>query len=262
MSFHLTRKFAQRAVVVAACTIALVAAVPIVASAQAKGHTKTDHSAVAANHLKQIHQAAKKYGKDNNGHWPPLDAQSAAPTISMKEVYPNYLTDPRLMVNPANEKAASKVAGLPVNAANLPAFWNNGSYWYLGYAMTNEETGLAFVRAYKAALAHGHVPTGNIKVPMGEGDGGGDTIYPLREGVNTSFVRDINNPAGSEVSESEIPVMISRPVDGGGNVLFMDGHVEFMQYPGKFPMTPAFISALESLDHMKLTHHNPTNRPS
>ncbi len=262
MEIHLTRRFAQRAVVIAACTIALVAAVPIVASAQSKGHTKTDHSAVAANHLKQIHQAAKKYGKDNNGHWPPLDDRSAAPTISMKDVYPDYVTDPRLMVNPANVEAASKVAGLPVNASNLPAYWNNGSYWYLGYAMTNEQTGLAFVRAYKAALAHGHVPTGDITVPMGEGDGGGSTIFRLRDGVGTSFIQNINNPAETEASESEIPVMISRPVDGGGNVLFMDGHVEFMKYPGKFPMTPAFISALESLDHMTPAHHNATTKAS
>ena len=26
-------------------------------------------------------------------------------------------------------------------------------------------------------------------------------------------------------------------IPGGSNVLFMDGHVEFVKYPGKFPMT-------------------------
>ena len=28
----------------------------------------------------------------------------------------------------------------------------------------------------------------------------------------------------------------------------MDGHVEFVPYPGKFPMVPAFIEGLRSLD--------------
>ena len=31
-------------------------------------------------------------------------------------------------------------------------------------------------------------------------------------------------------------------VPGGGNVLYMDGHVEFIKYPGKFPMTPCMAN--------------------
>lgn len=30
----------------------------------------------------------------------------------------------------------------------------------------------------------------------------------------------------------------------GGNVLFMDGHVEFMAYPGTFPMTEEAMAIL------------------
>ena len=36
-------------------------------------------------------------------------------------------------------------------------------------------------------------------------------------------------------------------VPGGGNMLYMDGHVEFIKYPGEFPLTEqttlAFVSA-------------------
>ena len=49
-----------------------------------------------------------------------------------------------------------------------------------------------------------------------------------------------------------IPVIIERPGHHkdplGGNVLYADGHVEYIEYPGKYPMTEAVISALESFD--------------
>ena len=77
--------------------------------------------------------------------------------------------------------------------------------------------------------------------------GGGSTLYRLKEGIARFLITDINNPAGSNQAESSIPVLwdhISTKVQdfahvpGGGNVLYMDGHVEFVKYPSeKFPMT-------------------------
>jgi prepilin-type processing-associated H-X9-DG protein len=80
------------------------------------------------------------------------------------------------------------------------------------------------------------------------------------------MITDVNNPAGSAMAQSSIAVMwdviadgefanagggdgiISfNHVPGGGNVLFMDGHTEFVKYPqgasdgvtmGRFPITP------------------------
>ena len=75
----------------------------------------------------------------------------------------------------------------------------------------------------------------------------GSTLYRLREGIERFMITDINNPAGSAQAQSTIPIMwdhISTKtadfahVPGGGNVLYMDGHVKFMKYPGdRFPMT-------------------------
>lgn len=83
----------------------------------------------------------------------------------------------------------------------------------------------------------------------GFGNGGGRTIYRLREGVERFMITDINNPAASAQAQSEIVVMFdnlsldvgsSAPfnhVPGGCNVLFMDGHVQFQRYElnGDFP---------------------------
>jgi prepilin-type N-terminal cleavage/methylation domain-containing protein/prepilin-type processing-associated H-X9-DG protein len=93
---------------------------------------------------------------------------------------------------------------------------------------------------------------------------GSVTIYRLREGVERFFITDINNPAAGSKAQSEIPVMYdatsSKPsqpsswgttyslfnhIPGGGNVLYLDGHVEFLRYPAKYPVsrTSSFIQA-------------------
>ena len=75
-------------------------------------------------------------------------------------------------------------------------------------------------------------------------------VYRLREGIERFLVTDINNPAASAHAQSEIAVMWDSTsilagdfchVPGGGNALYMDGHVEFMRYPSnEIPMTVAF----------------------
>jgi prepilin-type processing-associated H-X9-DG protein len=85
-------------------------------------------------------------------------------------------------------------------------------------------------------------------LPEGEGNAGGTTIYRLREGIERFMITDINNPAASAMAQSELAVMWDivevdvgdfSHVPGGGNVLYMDGHVEFIKYPGTFPVSRA-----------------------
>jgi len=76
----------------------------------------------------------------------------------------------------------------------------------------------------------------------------------LREGVERFFITDINNPAATNIGQSDIPVMwdawqngfnqlvaniaeggdglvlMFNHVPGGSNILYMDGHVEFARY--------------------------------
>lgn len=77
--------------------------------------------------------------------------------------------------------------------------------------------------------------------------GGGGTIFRLRQGIERFLITDINNPAASATSTSEVPLMwdhvSTKVIDfshapGGGNVLYLDGHVEFLKYPNeRFPFT-------------------------
>ena len=80
---------------------------------------------------------------------------------------------------------------------------------------------------------------------------GGQTLYRLREGIERFFITDINNPAGSSSAQSDLVLMMDlvsvngtefNHVPGGSNVLFMDGHTEFMKFPGEFPVTRVFAA--------------------
>jgi prepilin-type N-terminal cleavage/methylation domain-containing protein/prepilin-type processing-associated H-X9-DG protein len=74
-------------------------------------------------------------------------------------------------------------------------------------------------------------------------------LYRFREGIERFFITDINNPAQSTEAQSTLPVMLDlvstdtaeyNHIPGGSNVLFLDGHVDFIRYPGNFPVTRAF----------------------
>ncbi len=73
------------------------------------------------------------------------------------------------------------------------------------------------------------------------------TVYRLREGIERFFITDINNPAASAKAQSTLAVYWDEVsinpqgfnhIPGGCNVLYMDGHVDFVKYPSEdFPVT-------------------------
>ena len=96
----------------------------------------------------------------------------------------------------------------------------------------------------------------------GTGGTGSDTLLRTREGIERFFITDINNAAGSAQAQSTIPILMDgignaananlsvntgrirdhfNHVPGGSNVLYLDGHVEFIKFPGKFPVS-TFVS--------------------
>jgi prepilin-type N-terminal cleavage/methylation domain-containing protein/prepilin-type processing-associated H-X9-DG protein len=85
-----------------------------------------------------------------------------------------------------------------------------------------------------------------------EDDGQDKTLYRLREGIERFMITDINNPSGSSMAQSEVAIMFDETyqnqgggwyynhVPGGGMVLYMDGHVEFLRYPSEYPVTACY----------------------
>ncbi len=89
-----------------------------------------------------------------------------------------------------------------------------------------------------------------------DGNGGGDKVYRLREGIERFLITDINNPAASAKAQSEVFIMHDalsttvkyyNHVPGGCNVLYLDGHVEFLRYPDKAPVSKGMALFLGTL---------------
>ncbi|MFP4502215.1 MAG: type II secretion system protein [Candidatus Hydrogenedentota bacterium] len=94
----------------------------------------------------------------------------------------------------------------------------------------------------------------DIDVPNGLGNGGGSTVYRIREGIERFLITDVNNPARTSQAQSTVFIMFdlvsANPADfnhvpGGANVLYLDGHVDFLRYPNeKAPVSRASALAL------------------
>jgi len=202
---------------------------------------------------------------------PPQPARDA--TFNGPSLYPEYLTDVGICVCPSDSDADDMPArwhengdlNLPVRACSLA----RGSYYYLGWAfyepailkpgvtmptefppgidLDNPADVVAFamtlfsddvVNGFYEWYTSGYSPEAK-EAPIGP-------IPRLRMGIERFFITDINNPAASAAASSEIPVMWDEiavyggattfnHVPGGGNCLYMDGHVEWLTWPSKFP---------------------------
>ena len=122
---------------------------------------------------------------------------------------------------------------------------------YTGFTLLSEEAGLALLRHFNA-FTEDQSPVVQTDARMfSNGDlgpkGGIFTIPRLQEGIERFLITDINDPAAGAKAQSEIPVIWEMPdstPDGGSYILFMDGHVEYREFPGAFPLSPAFIETI------------------
>jgi prepilin-type N-terminal cleavage/methylation domain-containing protein/prepilin-type processing-associated H-X9-DG protein len=87
----------------------------------------------------------------------------------------------------------------------------------------------------------------DCSVTPGLGTAGGSTIYRLKEGIERFLITDVNNAGSANVSQSSVWIMFDslattpsafNHIPGGANVLYMDGHVEFLKYDNSVTGTP------------------------
>lgn len=200
--------------------------------------------------------------------------------FEVKWVYPEYLSDLKVLVCPSDiDRGVAFDAGGWIDKVSGEVDLckvNDISYSYLGWVVvpslylipdgdeqaedprTEIEGGFvtAFVelldRVRNAPLSSvAHLYETDLSFyPFYPGDTKKRTIFRLREGVE----RFLNQ----SISASDIPILwdnvfkkgegagYNTPLlnhhPGGGNVLYLDGHVEFIRYPTQFPYTRVWVN--------------------
>ncbi len=211
--------------------IGILAAIMLPALARAR---EAARRASCMNNLKQMGIVYKMWAGEHDGEYPPLSNVPGDFCPTPDTIYPEFLTDPAIFVCPSDPTVP--------DSTDPHVLIGDESYFYLGYAVTNETEARAFIDAYREREASGGSFDQDLEVTPGSGTGGSNAIVRIREGIE----RDL------PVSESQIPVAfdreLSQHIPGGINVLYMDGHVTFLR-DGQFPAQQWFLDALAELEN-------------
>jgi prepilin-type N-terminal cleavage/methylation domain-containing protein/prepilin-type processing-associated H-X9-DG protein len=192
-------------------------------------------------------------------------------------IYPEYLTDVMVLACPSDKDGARAIKdgflskNGDFNEPILPCRFRRLSYSYYPWVFTNENILAPGVDQNKdpfdpltdfnpdflpalATLAFVTIPAWadnpeENAPPFDQDLSYGDTtFYRVREGIERFMITDINNPAASAKAQSDVWIMYDEQwvenfnhIPGGCNVLYMDGHVEFVKYPGETPVSRAWV---------------------
>jgi prepilin-type N-terminal cleavage/methylation domain-containing protein/prepilin-type processing-associated H-X9-DG protein len=193
-----------------------------------------------------------EYLSDVNVLWCPSDSDGAA---SVQAGRWNQGGDPQKPVNPCRFDALSyDYYGYGFEARD---FLINPAHENVQPFDPNTELSALFIAGFITWLQS----TLNAWMPNGDGsgfdkdfsftheDGTTHNLYRLREGIERFYITDINNPAASAKAQSSIFILFDdvnatyaswmNHIPGGCNVLYMDGHVEFVRYPTVTPASRA-----------------------
>ena len=237
--------------------IGILAAILVPALARA---SEAARRSTCQNNLRQWGLAYNMYANEWHGRLPFLQRAgdffndtTAHAMCDGKSMYPEYVSDPRIRVCPSDGEAdadAAKEMTFSTFDGELQPTFTGHSYNYFGWLLEEDYDWTTLAESWLANRLNGSTD-GDLTGKRF--DGTDVTVYRLRKGIERFLISDINDPAASAKAASDIPVMwdtISgdpariadefNHVPSGCNVLYMDGHVEFVRYETKFPVTSFF----------------------
>ena len=193
-------------------------------------------------------------------------------TFQGNALYPEYLTDISVLVCPSDSDQNIDgwyVDDDPAKGQISPCEVNAHSYNYWGWALMDtivfadpvagpnlEEVSVADLNLGGDGVVDFLAFAQRVKVledaPKYDADFG--LVKRIREGIERFFITDINNPAASAVAQSDLWVMwddvssqnpeLMNHIPGGSNVLYMDGHVEFLRYGTESPLSKGMVQVI------------------
>lgn len=233
----------------AACVVLFAAGVGgcFGASLVPEGHgaTAARDRAQCRNNLKQLGLVAVMYASEHPNNLMPRLSKTPGHLMFENDsgealpVYPEYLTDLSILYCPAaKDHRAPKTPTVEVAM-------DDQAYYYLGYAIADQAELEAFAEAYRAVIA-------------ARGDFDGDLAGSSGQTLHRLQLPE--EPPAEELAQQPeragIPLLIERPlahIPGGSNVLYSDGHVEFIKMNTKWPVTQEAFDVLLALDALGKT---------
>lgn len=265
--------------------IGILAAILLPALAKAR---ESARRSACVNNLKQLGLVLNLYGTENREKFPPLDDDFSTFMFESDVLYPEYLTDAAILAcpsdpdyDPASNFKLTKTH--PVHGTDAgqthPDCIDPISYVYTSYLITQDTELLAGFTSYlmiNVVLPVSTQATNSWRDKSvnlnsfgfpGAGNAGGSTLNRLSAGVDRFLITDINTIfTGDEAGASTIPLMWDQistniiefsHVPAGQNVLFLDGHVNFLRYDltsTRFPASPMYAAINGGVDAKELDY--------
>ncbi len=191
------------------------------------------------NNFKQLGLVLKMYANESPGEkLPPVSRYAGYWVPDLELLFPEYLTDCQILVNPTHPEAGVLTDALHLLFEQEPIDWKKvthvaaQSIHYTGWA-TSTAAELELVRETRPKLA---CAAWDEDLVIGD-----TTIYRLREGIERFFITDVNNPAASSEAQATVPILFEViPPQGAArrrvrNMLYLHGGVEVVRFGDEFP---------------------------
>lgn len=188
-----------------------------------------------AGNLAILNAGIQMYGGENRGMFPALGIRDGRVSFSLSPLKGEYLPDGSVLVCPE--------APVGEDGDSRPF----DGYAFLSHVLTSEAEGSRFIEECKARAASGGSLNEDFNPPPGSTEA---PLRRFRRGVERFMVSDPLDHRALDALTGKIPLVVEYPGHHerpGGNVLYLDGHVAFVPYPGPFPMTEGFIKGIKAL---------------
>ena len=258
--------------VIAGCVILCLIVVYVLASFMLRSLALARESArqgACAGNMKQVALVLEMFSERSEGNvLPELSSEPGRLMFSNNTLPDGSTLCPGLLSDPASVMVCPSCVGVGWLAAETDpdVLLDDHSYFYLGYEVTSDDEMRAFAVAYKKRIKEGLPFNEDLAVDETTGKTGLTSIPRLRKGAAGGPTTDARPsseipvfwdtmesyssgaPAGAPAGSFNIEITTFNHVPGGANVLYLDGHVEFVLYPSKFPVTQEAIKIMTELD--------------
>ena len=269
--------------------IGILAAILLPALAKAR---ESARRSACVNNLKQLGLVTNLYASENAGKMPPIDNTFDRILFDGDVMYPEYIADAAILACPSDNQfdldvnfkldEQHPVDSTPIGVVH-PDCISTLSYVYTGALMQNDiqlsAVFLMYTWANEVLPVSDNVTNGwrgnayfNIAsfgaAYVGQGNPGNvNHVATLTQDVNRFLITDINTSfTGAEIGNSSVAMVWDglstdivefSHVPAGQNVLYLDGHVQFLRYDmgsTLFPTSPFYAAISGGFDEKEFSY--------